>query len=246
MKRASMAVLAVLALPALLMPALAPAQAPSGAATAPGYVEGRASPDGIGRVYMGREIARVMSFHGAAWLERQERLREERPDLLLPELALKPGMTVADIGAGTGFHSRRMAQAVGPDGIVYAVDIQPEMLAALGKLAAERGIANIRPVLGTAVDPKLPAGGIDLALMVDVYHELESPYEMLGAIVRALKPGGRLVFVEYKAEDEAVPIRRLHKMTEAQVRKEALAHALEWERTVATLPWQHVVVFRRK
>lgn len=210
------------------------------------YIDGRASAEGIGRTYMGREIARYMSFHGAAWLERQERTREERPDLLLPQLGLKPGMTVADVGAGTGFHSRRMAEAVGQAGVVYAVDIQPEMLATLTRLAAERGIANIRPVLGTAADPKLPEASLDLVLLVDVYHELESPYEMIDRLVRALKPGGRLVLVEYKGEDDAVPIRRLHKMTEAQVRKEAAVHPLEWERTVATLPWQHAIVFRRR
>jgi SAM-dependent methyltransferase len=203
------------------------------------------SADGIGRVYMGREIARVMSFHGAAWLERSERLREERPDRLIAELGLAPGMTVADIGAGTGYHSRRMAQAVAP-GIVFAVDIQPEMLRQLQALAAERGIANIRPVLGAPDDPRLADASIDLAIMVDVYHELESPHEMLQRVVQALKPGGRLVFVEFKGEDDAVPIRRLHKMTEAQVRKEASVHALEWERTVATLPWQHAIVFRKR
>lgn len=209
------------------------------------YTATTPSADGIGRVYMGREIARVMSFHGAAWLERSERLREERPDRLIAELGLAPGMNVADIGAGTGYHARRMAQAVAP-GTVFAVDIQPEMLERLQALAAERGIANIRPVLGAPDDPRLADASLDLAIMVDVYHELEAPHEMLERIVRALKPGGRLVFVEYRGEDAAVPIRRLHKMTEDQVRKEASVHALEWERTVATLPWQHAIVFRKR
>ncbi len=204
------------------------------------------SPDGIGKVYLGREISHVMGWHGAEWLERAERVEEERPDLLHAELALAPGMTVADIGAGTGYHSWRMAQRVGESGTVYAVDIQPEMIELLQRQMKRRGVTNVKPVLGTETDPKLPEAGLDLALMVDVYHEFEYPHEMLAAIVRALKPGGRVVFVEYKAEDPEVPIKLLHKMSEAQVRKEAAAHPLEWVKTVRTLPWQHVVVFRKK
>jgi ubiquinone/menaquinone biosynthesis C-methylase UbiE len=226
--------------------ALALATACALAGAEPRYAQTAPSPDGTGRVYMGREIARVMSFHGAAWLEREERLREERPDRLIAELALVPGMVVADIGAGTGYHSRRMAREVAPGGRVYAVDIQPEMLAQLAALARARGLTNVEPVLGTPTDPRLPDASLDLAIMVDVYHELEAPHEMLERLVRALKPGGRLVFVEFKGEDDAVPIRRLHKMTEAQVRREASVHALEWERTVATLPWQHAIVFRKR
>lgn len=209
------------------------------------YTQRSPSPDGIGKVYMGREIARVMSWHGANWLERAERADEERPDLLLSELGLMPGMTVVDVGAGTGYYSWRMAKRVGGSGVVYAVDIQPEMLALLERQVKRRGARNVKPVLGTATDPRLAGASLDLALLVDVYHELEYPHEMLAAIVRALKPGGRVVIVEYKAEDPAVPIKPLHKMREAQVRKEAAVHPLQWVRTVRTLPWQHVVIYRK-
>jgi len=213
---------------------------------APGrYAAVSASPDGIGKVYAGREIARVMSFHGAEWLERPERAVEERPELLLSVLELKPGMKVADVGAGTGYYSWRMAQRVGAGGTVYAVDIQPEMIKLLEERMSRRGAANVKAVLGTSTDPGLPPAGIDLALMVDVYHELEYPYEMLAAIVRALKPGGRLVFVEFRAGDATVPIKPLHTMSEAQVRKEAAVHALEWVKTARDLPWQNAVVFRK-
>jgi precorrin-6B methylase 2 len=213
---------------------------------APGrYAAVSASPDGIGKVYAGREIARVMSFHGAEWLERPERAEEERPELLLSVLELKAGMKVADVGAGTGYYSWRMAQRVGAGGTVYAVEIQPEMIKLLEEQMSRRGAANVKAVLGTSTDPGLPSAGIDLALMVDVYHELEYPYEMLAAIVRALKPGGRLVFVEFKSGDASVPIKPLHTMTEAQVRKEAAVHALQWVKTARDLPWQNAVVFRK-
>ena len=205
------------------------------------------SADGIGKRYLGREIAGVMGWQGAAWLEREEREREERGDLLLRELGLKAGMQVADIGAGTGYYSRRMAPLVGAGGAVIAVDVQPEMLRLLADGAKAAGLANIRPQLGAADDVRLPEASIDLALMVDVYHELEYPFEVLASIVRALKPGGRVVFVEYRAEDPKVPIKPLHKMSEAQVRREAAQHpALVWERTAGTLPWQHVIVFRKQ
>ncbi|MSQ70122.1 MAG: methyltransferase domain-containing protein [Betaproteobacteria bacterium] len=219
------------------------------------YQNVRASDAGIGKVYMGREIAQVMSFHGAAWLERPERLSEERPDLVLAALDLKPGMTVADIGAGSGYYARRMAERLGAGGMVYAVDVQPEMvkilegqLARMGRAGDSAGsrAATVKPVLGTTTDPRLPPGSLDLALMVDVYHEFEFPHEMLVAIMRALKPGGRLVFVEYRALDAKVPIKALHTMTEAQVKKEAAVHPLVWLRTASGLPWQHVIVFRKQ
>ena len=209
------------------------------------YTAVPASPDGIGKVYLGREIAKVMSFHGADWLERPERIEEERPELLLSALELKSGMTVADIGAGTGYYSWRMAQRVGSRGTVYAVDIQPAMIELLEQQMSKRGAANVKALLGTLTDPGLPPAGIDLALMVDVYHELEYPYEMLAAIVRALKPGGRLVFVEFRAGDASVPIKALHTMSEAQVRKEAAVHALQWVKTARDLPWQNAIVFRK-
>ncbi len=209
------------------------------------YTRTGRSPDGIGKTYMGREISGVMGWQGAAWLEREEREQEERGDLLLRELALKPGMTVADVGAGTGYYARRMAPLVGSSGTVYAADVQPEMIQMLGDLAKKANLPNIRPVLSAVDNVKLPDASIDLAIMVDVYHELEFPFEVMESVVRALKPGGRVVYVEYRAEDPKVPIKALHKMSEAQVRKEAAAHALVYERTANTLPWQHVVVFRK-
>jgi SAM-dependent methyltransferase len=202
--------------------------------------------DGIGKAYMGREIAGVMGWQGAAWLEREEREKEERGDLLLRELGLRAGMNVADVGAGTGYYARRMAPLVGPSGTVFAVDVQPEMIQMLTELAKKAGLANIKPVLSAVDNVKLAEASIDLAIMVDVYHELEYPFEVMESIVRALKPGGKVVFVEYRAEDPRVPIKPVHKMSEAQVRKEAVQHALVYERTANTLPWQHVIVFRKK
>ncbi len=215
----------------------------------PRYQSVAASRDGIGKVYMGREIAGVMGWQGASWLEREERQQEERGDLLLRELGLKPGMAVADIGAGTGYYARRMAPLVGAGGsggVVYATDVQPEMIKMLEDGAKKAGLSNIKPVLGGLQNANLPDNSIDLAIMVDVYHELEFPFEVIDSLVRALKPGGRIAYVEYRAEDARVPIKALHKMSEAQVRKEAAAHALVWERTANTLPWQHVVIFRKK
>jgi SAM-dependent methyltransferase len=209
------------------------------------YVVGPASADGIGKRYMGREIAAVMGWQGAAWLEREEREREERTDLLMKALDLKPGMVVADIGAGTGYISRRIAPAVASSGKVLAVDVQPEMIRMLQALAQQEQLTNIQALLGAEDDVKLAPDSVDLAIMVDVYHELAYPYEVLASIVRALKPGGRVVFVEYREEDPRVPIKPLHKMSEAQVRREAEVHPLVWERTVNGLPWQHVVIFRK-
>ena len=229
----------LLAASVLLAGALAPA-----ASQADRYGHAPASADGIGKRYMGREIAAVMGWQGAAWLERTEREREERTDLLIEALALRPGMVVADIGAGTGYLARRIAAAVGRRGKVLAVDVQPQMVQMLERLA--RQTANIEPSLGAVDDVKLPAASVDLAIMVDVCHELAFPYEVLESIIRALKPGGRVVFVEYRAEDPRVPIKALHKMSEAQVRREAEVHALVWEQTVNRLPWQHMIVFRRR
>ena len=209
------------------------------------YIRVPRSADGIGKRYMGREIAGVMGWQAAAWLEREEREQEERGDLLLRELGLRPGMVVADVGAGTGYYTRRMAPLVGTSGKVYAVDVQPEMIQMLTDGAKKAGLTNIVPVLGAVDDVKLPDASIDLAILVDVYHELEFPFEVMQSIVRALKPGGRVVYVEYRAEDPRVPIKALHKMSQAQVRKEAEQHPLVYERTANTLPWQHVVVFKK-
>jgi ubiquinone/menaquinone biosynthesis C-methylase UbiE len=201
--------------------------------------------DGIGKFYQGREIAHVMGHQGADWLERPEREQEEKPSLAIDALELKPGEAVADIGAGTGYYTRRLAQKVGTNGVVYAVDIQPEMLDILTNKMASANIYNVKPVLGTITDPKLPAETLDLILMVDVYHEFDHPYEMTEAMVKALKPGGRLVFVEFRGEDPKVPIKKLHKMTENQVRKEMALFPLEWAETSEVLPIQHIIVFKK-
>ena len=171
-----------------------------------------ASPDGIGKQYQGREIAQVMGYDGAPWLDRPTRDREERTDWLVDSLPLDPAMTVADIGAGSGYLTRRLAARV-PRGRVYAVDVQPEMVALLERLARYPGLSNVTPVLGREDAVPLPAASVDLAILVDVYHELAYPAEMVDSIVAALKPGGRLVLVEYRGEDPAVPIKALHKMT---------------------------------
>lgn len=233
----------------VLAASLLSATAPSRAEAAPAgerYTRVAPGADGIGKRYMGRDIAGVMGWQGAGWLERQEREREERTDLLVKALDLKPGMVVADIGAGTGYLARRMAPAVMPGGKVLAVDVQREMVAMLQGMVRQSGLTQIQPLLGAEDDVKLPPSSVDLAIMVDVYHELAYPHEVLASILRALKPGGQLVFVEYRAEDPKVPIKDLHKMSEAQIKREAGVHALVWERTVGTLPWQHLVVFRKR
>jgi len=227
-----------------------PAAEPAAAAPLPpghpGYVTGRRTRDGIGKYFLGREIAHFMTHHGAEWLERPEREKEERPDLLMTALALKPGDVVADIGCGTGYYSWRAAEKVGPRGKVIGVEIQQEMLDLLAKKMAERKVTNVSGHLGTTTDPKLPPASVDVALMVDVYHEFDHPFEMTQALIKSLKPGGRIVFVEFRLEDPDVPIKLVHKMSEAQVRKEMAVHPLEWVETNKSLPWQHVIVFRKK
>jgi protein-L-isoaspartate O-methyltransferase len=202
-------------------------------------------PNGIGKFYMGREIAHVMGHLAADWLERPEREAEEKTALLIESLKFRPGETVADIGAGTGYHTRRIAKKVSPGGTVYAVEIQREMLDLLTNSLSRIGITNVVPVLGTITDPNLPLP-VDTILLVDVYHEFDHPYEMTAAMCRALKPGGRLVFVEFRGEDEKVPIKRVHKMTEAQVKKEMSVHPLIWKETIGVLPWQHIIIFTRQ
>ena len=202
-------------------------------------------PDGIGKFYLGREIAQVMGHEGADWLERPTREAEENSTLMLASLKVKPGDVVADIGAGTGYYTRRLAKLVGPQGIVYGEDIQPEMLVLLTNKAAEIGLTNVRPILGTITDPKLPRASVDMILMVDVYHEFDHPYEMTAAMVDALKPGGRIVFVEFRGEDPKVAIKPVHKMTVAQVRKEMAIFPLTWIETLEVLPIQHIIVFKK-
>jgi ubiquinone/menaquinone biosynthesis C-methylase UbiE len=203
-------------------------------------------PNGIGKFYLGREIAQVMGHEAADWLERSERNEEEHSEQLVGELRLEPGSVVADIGAGTGYFSRRIARKITPGGRVLAEDIQPEMLVLLTNKMAGLSITNITPILGTTTDPKLPARSVDLVLMVDVYHEFDFPYEMMEAICRSLKPGGRVAFVEFRAEDPDVPIKWVHKMSEAQVKKEMAVQPLEWVETKSKLPWQHIIVFRKR
>jgi FkbM family methyltransferase len=208
------------------------------------YEQGAASADGTGRFFHGREIARVMSHRGAAWLERPDREREERPDVLVESLGLAPDDVVADLGAGTGYFTFRLARLV-PEGKVYAVDIQPQMLSILEARADEEGVANVAPVLGSETSPGLRPLSVDLTLIVDAYHEFSHPYEMLRAIYAATRPGGRLVLVEYRAEDPTVPIRRLHKLSEAQARSEVEAMGFRFVENLDVLPQQHILVFER-
>lgn len=203
-------------------------------------------PDGIGKFYRGREIAQVMGHQGADWLERPEREAEEHTELLVEHLKLMPGEVVADIGAGTGYFSRRLARKVGPAGRVLAVEIQPEMLELLTNNMASLGITNVTPVLGTVTNPLLPASSVDLALLVDVYHEFDFPREMMQGICRALGPGGRVVLVEFRGEDPNVPIKPLHKMTTAQVKTEMSDLPVDWSETIEVLPRQHIIVFTKR
>ena len=202
-------------------------------------------PDGIGKFYMDREIAWVMSYHGAAWLERPERVKEERTDKLLKLLPLKPGMTVVDMGAGSGYHSFPIAKKVGAKGKVLAVDIQKEMLDIIKRRSKALEVTNVEAVQGTIDDPKLKPESVDLILMVDVYHEFSHPYEMTKKMVEALKPGGVLAFVEFRLEDPNVPIKLVHKMSEKQVIKEMKPHPLKHLKTHKTLPWQHLILFEK-
>ncbi len=203
-------------------------------------------PNGIGIFYRGREIAQVMGHQAAGWLERPERETEERTDLLIEALKLKTGDSVADIGAGSGYFSWRMAQTVAPTGKIYAVDIQQEMLDLLARNVARRGVSNVVPVLGTTSNPNLPAESVDTMLLVDVYHEFDRPFEMLKSMIGALKKNGRIVLVEFRGEDPNVNIKRVHKMTEAQARSEFESFPeLRWKETLTILPQQHVIIFSK-
>jgi len=238
---------AVLLALGLMLPACARSPAPAMPpedGTAAWYTLTDASPDGIGKVYMGREISFVMGHLGAGWLERPTREAEERTDLLLDNLPLEPDDVVADIGAGTGYFSLPIAARV-PRGRVLAVDIQQEMLDIVGSRTKSAGIRNVEPVLATETNPGLPAGTVDLVLMVDAYHEFSHPREVMTGVARGLKTGGRVVLIEYRGEDPSVPILELHKMTEAQARKEMSAVGLEWQETRDVLPQQHFMIFRK-
>jgi ubiquinone/menaquinone biosynthesis C-methylase UbiE len=241
------AIWAVLFASAMLVGALAsaPTRAEAPPATQPVYSTTRPSSDGIGRVYMGREIAFVMGHQGIHWLERQTRELEEQPRKAVELMELKEADVVADIGAGSGYFSFRMAAKV-PRGKVLAVDIQPEMIDEIKKGAQAKGVTNVEPILSTVDDPKLPEGQVDVALMVDAYHEFDHPREMMDGIVKGLKPGGRVILVEYRAEDPNVMILPHHKMTEAQAKREMAAVGLKHVKTVKDLPQQHFMVFEKK
>lgn len=223
----------------LLEPASARAQDTSDV-----YTQRPPSRDGTGKIYMGREISKVMGHRGARWLERPERARNERPDVVVDSMTLRPTDVVADIGAGTGYFTFRIAPRV-PQGRVFAVDIQPEMLSILRDSMARRGADNVTPVRGSVTDPNLPSDSVDAALMVDAYHEFSHPREMMRALYDALVPGGRVYLVEYRKEDPSVPIKPLHKMTEAQARKEMEAVGFKWVATEDMLPRQHYLIFQK-
>lgn len=195
--------------------------------------------------YKGREIATTMHYLGAPWLVRDSRQREEDCEALLEKLNIQPGQVVCDMGCGNGFYTLQLAKLVGPKGKVYAVDIQPEMLQLLRQGARQARLASIVPVLGLPHDPRLPENTFDLVLMVDVYHEFSHPEEMLLAIRRSLKPDGRVALVEFRAEDPAVPIKPLHKMSKAQILKELPPNGFELVEQFDGLPWQHLMFFRR-
>lgn len=192
-----------------------------------------------------RQIAPVMGAAGADWLVRPERLSEEHPDQALDAIGIARGSTVADIGAGVGYFTWRLAERVGNTGVVYAEDIQQAMLDELAKNMRDRHLSNVRPVLGTPTDPKLPKNSLDLILLVDVYHEFSQPQKMLDNIRESLKPGGRLVFLEYRAEDPSVPIRAEHKMTVNQVRAEVQPQGYRFDKTIEVLPQQHIIIFKK-
>lgn len=208
------------------------------------YEQRAANRDGTGKFYMGREISHVMGHQGAGWLERPGREREERTDLLIERLPLNADSVVADIGAGTGYFSFAVAERV-PEGKVLAVDIQPEMLAIIDEKKRANGVTNVQPVKGTITDPALPSATVDLIFIVDAYHEFSHPREMGEGMFTALKPGGRIVLIEYRMEDRSVPIKRLHKMSEAQAKKEMRVLGFQWVETGDFLPQQHFLVFEK-
>ena len=211
---------------------------------APIYQQRQPSRDGTGKIYMGREISHVMGHRGADWLERSNREREERTDLLIERLPIEDGDVVADIGAGTGYFSFPIAQRI-PNGRVLAVDIQPEMLEIIESRKHQTGTSNVQTVHGTITDPNLPSVAVNLIFIVDAYHEFSHPREMGEAMARALVPGGKLVLIEYRAEDPSVPIKTLHKMSESQVILEVTALGLQWLETADYLPQQHILIFEK-
>jgi SAM-dependent methyltransferase len=202
-------------------------------------------PDGTGKFYMGREIAQVMGPGGMPWLERPEREDEEQPKHVIDMLGLTGGETVVDFGAGSGYYTFRLAHAVGSKGAVIAADIEPKMLEFIRQRAAREKLNHVGLIQTTATDPKLPANRIDCVLLVDVYHELSHPYEVMSKIRDSLKPDGRVALIEYRKNDPAVRIKLVHKMDQAQAIRELAAVGLEHVITIDNLPLQHLMLFKK-
>ncbi|MDB2321627.1 class I SAM-dependent methyltransferase [Flavobacteriaceae bacterium] len=200
---------------------------------------------GIGKWYMDREIAYVMGYEGIGWLERSEREKEENVSKLIQNMGIKPNDTIADIGAGSGYHVFRIAP-IANKGMVYAVDIQTEMLMAIENIKETSKIKNIKTILGSEESVYLPENSVDKILMVDVYHEFSFPIEMITSIKSALKPEGELFLIEYRAEDPNVPIKKIHKMSEKQAVKEMNAAGFKLKKNINNLPWQHCMIFVKK
>ena len=198
--------------------------------------------NGIGKWYMGREIAYVMGYQGIGWLERSEREKEENVSKLIKNMRIKPNDVIADIGAGSGYHAFRMA-SLAPNGLVYAVDIQTEMLMAIENKKTFSKISNIETILGTEKSVEIPINSVDKILMVDVYHEFSFPVEMIASMKSALKSNGQLFLIEYRAEDPLVPIKTIHKMSENQAVKEMKVAGFKLLKNIENLPWQHCMVF---
>jgi precorrin-6B methylase 2 len=237
--------LLLLAVFSLLFVSSASPPKPAAAQASPYEFRGKHDPNGIGKFYLGREIAQVMGHLGADWLERPDRVETEKPDLVVKNFQLKATDVVADIGAGTGYFTFRISPVV-KQGKVYAVDIQPEMLALLEEKKKALQSDNVVTVRSTETDVKLPDQAVDLAFMVDAYHEFAYPREIMQSLLKSIKPQGRVVLIEYRGEDADVPIKRVHKMTVAQVRKELEAVGLVWKATKNFLPYQHFIVFEKK
>lgn len=240
------------ALLALLTPAPAPGQEPEPGKASAAEPKAKGAPKAKKAAardrpgfYKGRRIADVMSYLGAEWLIRETREQEEQPEAMLDALKIPAGATVADVGAGVGYTSLRLAKRVGPTGTVYATDVQPEMIQMLRENARLADARNIKPILCTPKDTKLPEGKVDLAIMVDVYHECSYPEETLQGIRKALKPGGRLVLVEFRAEDPDVPIKPEHKMSLRQARLEVEPQGFVFKESLEFLPWQHIIIFEK-
>tara|TARA_B100000768_G_scaffold101339_1_gene94370 strand:- start:516 stop:1235 length:720 start_codon:yes stop_codon:yes gene_type:complete len=209
------------------------------------YTYERGDNNGIGKWYMGREIAYVMGFEGIGWLERSDREKEENVSNLIQNMRIESNDTIADIGAGSGYHAFRMAP-LAKNGLVYAVDIQVEMLMAIEKTKESSKIRNIETILGTEKSVFLPKNSIDKILMVDVYHEFNFPVEMIASVKKALKPNGQLFLIEYRGEDPGVPIKKIHKMTKKQAVKEMEVAGFKLKENIDNLPWQHCMVFVKK